>query len=35
MTLKIDRRTFLQALIAAGANFTLPAKATRFKKEIV
>ena len=29
MTLKIDRRTFLQALIAAGASFTLPAKATK------
>lgn len=29
MTLKIDRRTFLQALIAAGASFTLPAKATQ------
>lgn len=29
MTLKIDRRAFLQALIAAGASFTLPAKATK------
>jgi len=29
MTLKIDRRTFLQALIAAGASFALPAKATK------
>lgn len=29
MTFKIDRRTFLQALIAAGASFTLPAKAAK------
>ena len=29
MTLKINRRNFLQALIAAGASYTLPAKATR------
>lgn len=29
MTLNIDRRSFLQALIAAGASFALPAKATK------
>lgn len=29
MTLEINRRTFLQALIAAGASYTLPAKATK------
>lgn len=29
MTLDINRRTFLQALIAAGASYTLPAKATK------
>jgi hypothetical protein len=29
MTLKIDRRTFLQALIAAGASFALPVKPTK------
>lgn len=29
MTLEINRRDFLQALIAAGASYTLPAKATK------
>lgn len=29
MTLQIDRRTFLQALIAVGASFALPAKPTK------
>lgn len=29
MTLEINRRSFLQALIAAGASFALPAKATK------
>ncbi len=35
MTLDINRRTFLQALIAAGASYTLPAKATKAQVDMV
>lgn len=35
MTLEINRRTFLQVLIAAGASYTLPAKATKVQVDKV